>query len=102
MPVTKNTTSEVVFQTSATGTMNIADGELPGQNVRSYDISEVYWSGQWAVTRGANTVLDLSGSGGWNLNATGMEISESGTAPLTATLTGAGTIIIKMKKEMQN
>lgn len=35
------------------------------ETVSTASIIGVYWSGEWTVKRGANTVLNLTGSGYW-------------------------------------
>jgi len=67
------------------------------ESVNSAYISKVYWSGTWAVARGANTVLSLTGNGNWDLAGQGVPIQDYNTAAVS--VTGSGTILLQLTKD---
>ena len=74
------------------------------ETVQSMSISEIMWTGDWTIARGANTVFDTAAAttqGHFDFQASGMRLEDS-VAQLTSscvcTLTGAGSLLIKFHK----
>lgn len=100
--IIKSTSTQLVWHTVVTGGFLVDDAQIAGQNVRDLNITSVHWSGQWVVTRGANTVLDLIESGDWNLSQMGMSLHNlSVGANVHCVLTGSGTLILEFDKDNQ-
>lgn len=94
---------KVIIRTNATETIQLADLAAPNsaiENVASASINRVYWvtDGSWTVARGANTILNLSGEGDWDLVSHGISLSEGATANIVITGSGNGTIILEVSK----
>jgi hypothetical protein len=99
----KNSSAVIVLNASESLTIagnnsvsNVAIGDeiLTGCNIRT-----VMWSGTWKVSRGANTLLNLSGSGVMDFTLSDMSLSIDSTATLVANVTGTGTLILKIGKQ---
>lgn len=84
------------FHATSTQTLTMAEMQNDGETLTSANIVGVYWSGTWNVTRGGVTLLALSGSGFFDLVACPITINN--TSDIIATLTGNGTIILKLNK----
>lgn len=74
-----------------------------GETVQSMTVSEVMWSGDWTIARGANNVATYGGAGHHDYQASGMplEINDSErSANCNVTLnSGTGVIVVKMHKK---
>ena len=99
----KNSSALIVLNADASLTIagnnsvsNVATGDeiLTGCNIRT-----VMWSGTWKVSRGSNTLLNLSGSGTFDLSLGDMALAIDSTATLVANVTGTGTLILKIGKQ---
>lgn len=103
--IVKSTTSELVWYTAASGGFLIDDSQLAGQNVRDLNITGIHWSGDWVVTRGANTVFDsgaVETSGSWPLKSMGISLNDlSAGANVHCVNTGGGSILLEFRKVKQ-
>lgn len=92
-------TGVVVTASTATETIDLSTLIIAGETLKSVEIAGVVWSGTWTVVRGGVTVLSLTGSGNWgDLDALGISLKANPTSNIVLTLTGAGTIILRLKK----
>lgn len=67
----------------------------PRNPTKGFVIDDIYWSGNWTVKRGANTVAILSGSDHWS----DLGLDEyRGASLVLQNLASGGTIIVKTKK----
>jgi len=102
----------VVFSTSATDGFKLNHATLPsanaaGETVAEMSISEVMWSvngtNRWTVTRGANTVAVLSGSGNHDYQSSGMSLEhylgDRQANVIFALSGGTGTVVAKFHKK---
>lgn len=78
-----------------------------GETISAMYISEIMWTIKdsavhWAISRGANTILQLHGTDHWDLKSTGMRLEVGGDAQSNCSvqLSGGsdGDIIIKLHK----
>jgi hypothetical protein len=106
MPVvyTQNKGGKAVIRDTTTATYTIA-GSAGVSNVASVaetivgaSISQIWWTGDWTVKRGANTVLVLKDSGSWDLNGSGINLGEFPAATLVVEAANTGTIIVELSK----
>lgn len=101
----------VVFSTSATGGFKLNHATLPsanaaGETVQEMSISELMWTvngtNRWTVTRGGNTVAQLSGSGNHDYQSSGMVLEHylgDREANVHFALSGGtGTVVAKFHK----
>ena len=115
MPITSNQNKAggyVVFSTVATGSLNlntigVATGaNTIGEELSEMSISELMWSvngtNRWTVTRGANTVATLSGSGTHDYQSSAMRLEPylgDRQANVVFTLSGGtGFVVAKLHK----
>ena len=92
-----NRTAHVLVNTPTAGGATITCAQLAiaatGETVTDYQISRVWWSGTWTITKGTVDVLYLDGAGGsgstWDLSMAGMAINSAtgGPGPVGADLT---------------
>lgn len=116
MPITVKTskgslgTGKVVVRDSSTGSLalNGAPGaNAVGETVDSMTISEVAWSvsagGSWTLARGANTVFICSaGQGQVKFDDSQLKLEQNRSeeiADLSYTLSGTGTIVVRVTKK---
>lgn len=73
----------------------------PDETVDSMTIAQAKWAGTWVVSRAGNTILDLTGAGNFDFQEDGVTIETSAEASgnLVATLTGSGTLVLKLHKQ---
>jgi len=97
--VTSNSLNANVTITPANLALLFANSS-PLENVTSFNINKIVWSGQWTISRANTDLLYLSNTGVWDLSGMGMPLSENNTANLVLTSTSAGnsTIIIEVRK----
>lgn len=90
---------EAVIRATATETIALSSLVAGSETVAKASINKILWCGTWTVARGANTKFSLSGTGVFDLDSMGLACKEDTTANIGLTLTGAGSIILKLKKE---
>lgn len=100
MPVEQNKKrGKAVIRMVANGTITLADLQLAGETVRAASITAVYWTGPWTLTRGANTVLQLTdGQDNWELEGDVALNDGSDQSFVFSHGTPAGTIILEVNK----
>jgi len=86
----------------------IEGANTPGELVQSMAISEVMWSvsgssepGFITVTRGSNTVLELSGSGNHDYQGSGIRVEQNSfelTSNVAVSFDGVGVVVLKLHK----
>lgn len=93
--------STATIRLNATANVALTALAVGGETVNGAIITSVAWStnGAIVVARGANTILDLSGSGQWNLNEGGGALTEDLTANFAVTVTGSGTLLLGVAKK---
>ena len=75
------------------------------ETVNRLTISRAFWStantGYWKVSRANTSVLELGGSGFWNLVEAGLSVSNNSSANLQIDLVGSnnGSLILELTKE---
>lgn len=91
--------SKAVLRTFVTVTANLTDFQAAGETVAGLGISQVYYTGDWTVARGANTVLALHGSDNWEFDGL-LELDQDSTGNLTITAgTNPGMLILELRKQ---
>lgn len=101
MPVFNNKKGKsATVRLTATANVALADLATGGETVSAATITSVAWStnGAIAVARGANTILQLSGSGQWNLNEGGGALTEDKAGNIAVTMSGTGTLLLSVAK----
>lgn len=89
----------------AANTIVALSGDVSEETVTSATIARVFWStantGYWKISRSANSVLELGGSGFWNLIEAGMSVANTSTGNLGIDLVGTtnGSLVIELTKE---
>lgn len=98
MPLVQNAKSKkIVTRDTANATYTVASTAVGGETVVGLYITKIYWSGNWTVLRGANTLLKLSGSSHMELN--GCALTEySGADLVVQTDATGGSLIIEAHK----
>lgn len=77
------------------------------ETVNSVKLSRVFWSSNtltsfWRISRGTgNTVLELAGTGAWNLIENGIAVANNATQNVIIDLVGTtnGTLILEISKQ---
>lgn len=100
MPLLNNRTNRVALLTTEANTATVASLNAVSETVTSAKINKIWWTGQWTVARGANTVFTspAGSSGEWILSDEGVSIDLDTTATIVSTPTGDGTIILFLDK----
>jgi len=89
----------------AANTIVSTSGALSEETVTSATIARVFWStantGYWKISRNSNSILELGGSGFWNLNEAGMSVANTATGNLGIDLVGTtnGSLVIELSKD---
>lgn len=102
---TKNKGGHALIRETANATYVIAGNNSvsniasAGETVNTAAFSQIWWTGDWTIKRGANTVFVLKDSGYWDFNGAGVSLSEFGSANLVIEAANTGTIIIEMSKQ---
>jgi hypothetical protein len=91
----RNTANQTYVVAGTSPTSNIASA---GETVVGAGISQIWWTGEWTVKRGANTILVLKDSGNWDLNGSGITLNEFPDATLVLEAANTGTIIVELSK----
>lgn len=101
MIISNQQRGRAVILASANETHAISDFAFnAGETVQGVTILEVYFSGLWTVSRGANTLLNLSGTDHWSMKDSGVEISLYPAANVTvSTTTSNSSIILVVEKQ---
>lgn len=98
----------VAFVATATGSNSANVSSLATsvtQTMASASIMGVWWSGTWSISRPApnglaNTIMSLSGAGTMDFARDGgFTLNTNPAGTITATATGAGTLILALRKE---
>jgi len=96
----------LVAKYTANGFFNVETSNVVGETVNTMSFTNILWSsnnsGVWNISRGANVVATLSGSGQWDLAEIGMALETGGenAANVVVTLEGStGTLIMKLHKQ---
>lgn len=101
------TTSGLVINLAdiaANSTVSLS-GETSVETVNSTTIARVFWSaantGYWKISRGSTSVLELGGSGFWNLVEAGMSVANTSTGNVGIDLVGTtnGSLVLELTKE---
>ena len=101
---TQNKGGKAVIRDTANATYVVAGNSAAsnvasaGETVVGASISQIWWTGDWTVKRGANTVLVLKDSGSWDLNGSGINLGEFPAANLVVEAANTGTIIVELSK----
>lgn len=103
MPVISNPTRSgiVTVLATATETVDLSTLIVAGETLDHADIVGVAWSGTWVITRAGTPILSLSNTGNWlDLDSKGVSLKTNSTSNIVATLTGDGTLILRLKKSV--
>lgn len=99
MPAVIKKDLEAVIRATASETIALSALAAGSETVSKASINKIMWCGTWSVSRGGNKKYDLSGTGCWDLDSMGMANKEDADSNIVLTLTGVGSIVIKVKKE---
>ncbi len=96
--------TSIVSATTSDGAITLAEMTKSGETVSSAEVVEIFWTvngtNTWLVDRGGTALGQFSGSGHWNLNATGISLATGSTSDIGLTLSGGtGYIILKVHKQ---
>jgi hypothetical protein len=72
------------------------------ENVTAAAITKIFWSGNWTIKRGSNTVVTLGANNGgvWDLRGNGVALSEyPGATIVLETTDETASIIIEVAKQ---
>jgi len=100
MPLALNAKQRnVVIRAIADETITVASTAVGGETVAGLGITGIYWTGDWTVKRGANTLLVLTdGQDSWDLTGWG-SLREDAAADIVLTSgTVKGTILLNCTK----
>lgn len=98
MAILNNRTGKATIKLTATANVALSALAAANETVTKAKINAVYWSGTWTVARGANTVLNLTGSDHWLLSDEGVVLDEYPGVDFAFTLTGNGSIVVIVNK----
>ncbi len=93
--VVRNTANQTYVVAGNSAVSNIASS---GETIVGASLSQIWWTGDWTVKRGSNTVLVLKDSGSWDLNGSGINLNEFPDATLVLEAANTGTIIVELSK----
>lgn len=93
--VIRDTANATYTIAGAAGVSNVASS---GETIVGASISQIWWTGDWTVKRGSNTVLVLKDSGSWDLNGSGINLGEFPAATLVVEAANTGSIIVELSK----
>ena len=100
MPIALNSKKKgCVIRATADETISLANTQVDGETVIGLGITEVFWTGDWTVKRGANTLLVLTdGQDSWDFTGWG-SLKEWMDQPIVLTQgTVKGTIVLGCTK----
>ena len=89
----------------AANTTVAATGAVSEETVTDLSITRVFWTtantGYWKISRNSTSVVELGGSGFWNLVEAGMAVANTSTGNVGIDLVGTtnGTLVIEFAKE---
>lgn len=89
----------------AANTIVGVSGAVSEETVTNLSISRVFWStantGYWKISRSSSSVLELGGSGFWNLMEASLSVANTSTGNVGIDLVGTnnGSLIIELAKE---
>jgi hypothetical protein len=89
----------------AANTTVALSGAVSEETVTNATIARVFWStantGYWKISRSSTSVLELGGSGFWNLVEAGMSVANTSTGNVGIDLVGTtnGSLVIELTKE---
>lgn len=89
----------------AANTTVYSTGAVSEETVRDLTVTRVFWStantGYWKISRNSASVIELGGSGFWNLVEAGMSIANTSTGNVGIDLVGTtnGTLVLEFAKE---
>ena len=89
---TASNTTTIAGNSSVSG-IAVGDESLTGGYVKG-----LAWTGTWTIARGANTIWSTINSGDLDFTSVGMPLTQDATATLVCTLTGSGSILVKVGK----
>lgn len=100
MPISNNSRKKsCTIRATANETITVASTQLAGETVVGLGITEVFWTGDWTVRRGANTLLVLTdGQDSWDLTGWGALKEWMGADIVLEQGTVPGTIILGCSK----
>lgn len=87
----------------ANATYQITDFATPNtaqETVNSVSITQIYWTGDWTIKRGATIVFQTANNTGfWDLNSHGIALTDNNAANLTINTTStSATLLLKLSK----
>jgi hypothetical protein len=95
MPIVNNKlNSYVVIRATSNETYALADVQMTNETVNGLEIKEVFFSGNCAIARGANTLLTLNGTDHWRLDTAYLAMTEWPAANVVVTVTSGSLIIV--------
>lgn len=80
-------------------------GAVSEETVTSATVARAFWStansGYWKISRGSTSVLELGGSGFWNLVEAGMSVANTSTGTIAIDLVGTsnGSLVLELTKD---
>ena len=89
----------------ASNTVVALTGEVSEETVSSMTIARAFWStansGYWKISRNSTSVLELGGSGFWNLVEAGLSVANTATGNVGIDLVGTtnGSLVLELTKE---
>lgn len=89
----------------ASNTIVATSGAVSEETVNSMTVTRAFWStansGYWKISRNSTSVLELGGSGFWNLMEAGLSVANTATGTLGIDLVGTanGSLVLELSKE---
>ncbi len=86
----------------AVGAANTSTTYRQAERIEAVDIAKVKFalSSNSVVLRGSNTILNVFGTGNWNLNDDGMSLIEDRGGSVVVQISGGGTIMMTLSKKL--
>lgn len=106
MPISNNSKKKsCTIRATANESITVASTQVGGETVIGLSITEIFWTGDWTVKRGANTLLVLTdGQDSWDLTGWGALKEDMAADIVLEQGTVKGTIILGCSKynDVQN
>ena len=89
---------------TATDTLLLTDLATPNTSIEvmtGLAIANIYWTGDWKITRNGNTVFQTANNvGAWDFYKTGTSLTDQPSSNIVATTAGtSSTLIINLAKQ---
>ena len=103
-PIQNRLNGHAVFRFTANATIALSDMSVntSQENITNMAITKIFWTGDWTIKRGSNTVFtsNTNTADHWDLKGSGISLTEDSAATIVVNTTGTtSTLIIEVAKQ---